>query len=299
MSWTTGTPTLDVVEAATVTHMSVPILHTKLGLRAGTAGRFCTGRYAFTNRTSTRYVPCPTQRLASESGQCQTCADSDEFRFAHRFHQGGPAPVALQRYMAQPHWVYIATFADATSKVGTVAEVRKRSRIDEQGAVVASYVAKANNGRAARGMEDAVTRTLAIRQSIRRDAKVAALVNAVPHGVLVEQHRQMVERAIAFLARSPWAPDAELVVEPWNPPIGMGLAVGLQPAGGWMAYPHDLRTGDHGLYVDACVGSIVLARAEDAPDAMRFVVDIGSLKGLRMISGEFRSPATTIQGQLF
>jgi hypothetical protein len=290
---------MDVVETATAAHTKIPILGRKLGLRAGTPGRFCTGRYRFANRTSTEYVPCPTQQLATESGQCQMCADADEFRFAHRSHQGGPEPVALQQYMVQPHWLYVATFADANSKIGTAAESRKKSRIDEQGALVASYVAKARNGYAARGMEDAVTRAMAIPQSMRRGAKVAALLAAMPHSELVRHHHQVVEGAIDYLARSSWARVAELVVEAWRPPPDMDSFVGSLPVRGCTAYPHDLRSGEHGLYIDACVGSIALARIQDAPDAMRFVVDVGALKGLRVVSGDFASPTTGIQGQLF
>jgi hypothetical protein len=42
--------------------------------------------------------------------------------------------------MSQPHWLYIATFTHAASKVGTVAAPRRKSRLDEQGPLYATYL---------------------------------------------------------------------------------------------------------------------------------------------------------------
>jgi hypothetical protein len=277
-----------------VRHLRIPLIGRYVGFQVATATRFCTGRYRFVNGIHTEYLPCPDQEAATHSAQCQRCAGCDEFRFVHHFHVGGYAPDPLLQYMAQPHWVYIATFADGSSKVGTAADARKQSRIDEQGAVAAAYVARAADGRAARILEDAVTRDLTITQFRRRAAKVAALASPMARHLITANHTRVVEDVVSLLGKI--VPDTEAVVtnESWHPPAESKVLFDDVPSGGWHTYRHDLRTGGHGLFVDACAGPALLVRTYDAPDATRFVVDMGSIKGLRVLPGEFVSPESVI-----
>ncbi|MEU6997287.1 DUF2797 domain-containing protein [Nonomuraea sp. NPDC046570] len=279
--------------------MKVPLRNRRLGIRVTAPERYCTGRYGFVDEIGTELVPCPAHQPAASGGQCAQCATRDEFRQAHHFHIGGSTSSALVRYMAQPHWLYIATFADATSKVGTAAELRKRSRVDEQGAAMASYVARTSDGKVARNVEDAITRALNVPQTKRRNAKVAALAAPAPRRDIAAQHARTVGQVSELLAG--WDHTAGLTpkAEPWTPPAGVDMFLDSPPAGGWARYPHDLQAGEHGFHVDACAGPAVLARTQPSDDATRFVIDLGGLKGLRITTGDFVSPESMTQSALF
>jgi hypothetical protein len=300
VSWRTGAPGLDVVEIATGAAMQIPLMGRRLGLRSATPGRYCTGRYAFVNDTATEHVPCPEQRLAESGGQCPRCASRDEFRLVHHMHRAGQVSPALVRYMAQPHWVYIATFADAAGKVGTAADLRKKSRIDEQGAVMATYVARTSGGRDARNVEDAMTDVLAVAQTRRRSAKVAALASPSPREVVLADHVRMVDRA-AELVEGISIGNAGVTAqrEAWVVPAETQRFVMAPRSEGRVPYPHDLLAGEHGFYVEACAGQAILARTKSSEDEVRYVVDIGALKGSRVIAGSFVSPQSIVQSALF
>lgn len=300
VSWADGAPALDLSDVGTAAAVRVPLLTHRLGYRVATPGRFCTGSSAFVpDENRTARVPCPNRRPAVKSGQCGQCAARDEFKFAHRFHTGGYASPALTRYMAQPHWLYIATFADGSSKVGTAVDQRKRTRLDEQGAIMASYVARAADGKSVRIAEDSVTSQLAVTQYRRRNAKTAALASPAPHDTIAANHTRTVERATELLAA--WKPDSGItpVTESWTPPAELNLFRDRRPTGGWTAYPNDLKTGDHGFVVEACSGPAVLARIESAADAPRYIADLGELKGARIILGDYASSASMFQDSLF
>jgi hypothetical protein len=299
ISWVPGVPTLDLVEVASVRHIRVPVIGQHVAFRAAAPDRFCTGRYGFADRTGIEYVPCPRQGLAVQSAQCEACASLDEFRFAHNFHNGGYTPPALAEYMNQPHWVYVATFADASSKVGTATDARKRSRIDEQGAVQASYVAHARDGRAARILEDAVSRELAVTQYRRRVDKVAALAAPVDRESIDAAHQQVTQRVLTLLAGVGRGGSAEVGIEQWHPPAETRMMLDATPPRGWQLYQHDLRSAGHGFFIDACAGPALLVRTTMEPDAERYVVDMGRVKGRRIVAGAFVSPESVVQDALF
>jgi hypothetical protein len=303
VSWRTGAPCLDVIDVEARTPYQFPMFLKRLGVKRGTSGKFCTGRFGIVAETSTERVPCAAERLAKRSGQCEQCAAQDEFKLIHHVHTGGQATPALTRYMAQPHWVYIATFADAASKVGTAAELRKKSRLAEQGPIMASFVARAADGKIARYIEDAVTRTLEVSQFKRGAAKVAALASPVDSRIIAEHHDKTVKRAGEMV--DDWARRSSGVAplaERWNRPEEMEPFLGPRQAGGWTPYPHDLQSGQHRLFVDACAGQGLLARtseSEQDDDPVRYTVDLGKLKGLRIVTGDYSSPEFSVQSALF
>ncbi len=297
VDWPDRRPELDLVAVDTGADRSSPLLHSRLGLRIVAAGPFCLGA---TRTVDGRiaHVPCPRQARAVSGRQCEECAAQDEFRFAHHVHLGGYVPDALARYLEQPHWVYVATFADATSKVGTASGPRKTSRLDEQGAVRATYVAYTPDGRMARVFEDAITERAGIAQTKRRMTKATALERPAPPEALDAEHRGAVEQAIEVLAARSDLPGVELHRDPWEPPAAtIGFFADI-PIGGWLPYPHNLLGGDHGFHIDAVAGSTVLARLR-ADDDVRYVVDLGSLAGCRIALGAYASPDTPVQMSLF
>jgi hypothetical protein len=102
--------------------------------------------------------------------------------------------------MNQPHWLYLATFADGATKVGTAAEPRKQSRLDEQGAMRATYLTTTPDGRAVRHLEDAVTRGLQIPQTVRAMTKLKALANLTDLTTATATHDHHVARVVDALA---------------------------------------------------------------------------------------------------
>jgi hypothetical protein len=297
VAWPDRRPELDLVAVDTGAYQPTALLHGRLGLRMVAAGPFCLGATRTVDRRLAR-LPCPRQARAVSGRQCEECAAQDEFRFAHHVHLGGYVPDALARYLDQPHWVYVATFADATSKVGTASGPRKTSRLDEQGAVRATYVAHTPDGRIARVFEDAITERAGIAQTKRRATKAAALERPATAETLGAEHRDAVGQAIEVLASRADHPGVELHREPWEPPTAMLGFFDDIPIGGWLPYPHNLLGGDHGFHIDAVAGSTALARLRDHDD-VRYVVDLGALAGCRIALGSYVSPDTPVQMSLF
>jgi len=298
IGWRTGVPSLDVVDVALVQAEHIPLMQGFLGFRATSSRYYCTGRYGFFLETDTMLVPCPSNAVAVKSGQCVDCATRDELRFAHHYHTGGRVSMALAHYMSQPHWVYIATFADGSSKVGTATDVRKRSRLDEQGAVIASYIARTADGKLARYVEDSVTIKLGITQRKTRSAKLAALARPLSQSAIESAHSAVLDR-VAPLVGS-YAQESSSITalrDPWLPTPGVKAIITNPPAGGWPVYPHDLSTSEHGLSVLACCGQAALVQAKSSDEP--YLVDLGKLRGIRFTFGEFSSPSTAVQSTLF
>ena len=144
------------------------------------AGKHCLGHHKVHGPADRDHVLCPARAQAVKGSQCERCFVVDDSRLIHDFHRGGRVPPGLRAYLMQPHWLYIATFASGASKVGTAADLRKWKRLAEQGAVVARYVARADDGRVVRILEDLVTRDAGLPQQVRSAAKAAALTGPAP-----------------------------------------------------------------------------------------------------------------------
>lgn len=293
VTWATGAATILLADTASAALGHIEVRGRQVGLKVADAARFCTGRYAFTGTYGVQPLPCPQQAIAVTSGQCASCLEQDEFRFAHQVHKGGYALPALTAYLGQPHLLYIATFAHAASKVGTAAVPRRRTRLDEQGPMFATYLTEAPDGRAVRYLEDTLSRELNLAQTVRGTAKRAAL--ATPDlGRARAAHERIVESALSVLEsrgigtdQQEWVPPAESLALR-SPERGQERAV----------YPHDLREGEHGFSIESCSGSQALVRLP-ADTGVRYVLDLNFLKGHRILIGDYTSPQTAHQGSLF
>ncbi|MEV4333495.1 DUF2797 domain-containing protein [Streptomyces sp. NPDC049597] len=291
ITWATGAPRLLLAPLPGGPLAYAEFMNQRLGFQVSGTGRWCTGRYRFADTVHVEPLACPDRATAVQSGQCARCSGQDDFRFAHQVHQGGHAPQALIRYMDQPHWLYLATFADGTTKVGTAAEPRKRSRLDEQGALFATYLAKTADGRAVRHLEDALTRRLQVPQTVRAAAKLRALAELRDLSAARTAHHKDVARAARALAEM----NVAAVQEAWAAPAaGDRLRTA---AGERVLYPHDVREGEHGFTTVSCVGSQALAVLDD--DDPGYLLDLGALKGRRITLGHFTSPDTAVQASLF
>lgn len=293
ITWATGKPAL--LLADTTGHLGqIEVMGLDLGLRVASPARYCTGRYRFSGTFHVEPVPCPQRAEASSNGQCSRCLEQDEFRFAHHVHDGGHVTPSLAAYMSQPHWLYVATFAHGASKAGTAAAPRRKSRLDEQAAMCATYLTEAPDGRAVRHLEDAVSRELGMPQAARGTAKITGLLSPDP-GRIRMLHERAVQDAAAVLAAS----GIRTIREEWAPPPPGAALLSPQPAGERATYPHDLRQGQHGFRIESCAGTVVLVRLSDDPEAVRYVIDLNVLKGRRVVFGDFSSPPATIQALLF
>lgn len=295
ITWATGVPTLLLTDTQTRSLDRVPVVGRRLGIAVTSQVRYCTGRYAIVDTTRVQPVPCATQDEALPGdSQCRACQRSDEFRYVHRAHQGGEVPPAARAYLAQPHWLYIATFANAASKVGTAAAPRKRSRLDEQGPIFATYLAQTPDGVSVRHLEDAVGTEAGLPQTVRGATKLAALTNV--DTLRVEAvHLRSVNAAVAALSRMGIA----AAPQRWQPPAESRVLLdGL----GWpppTVYPHELREGEHGFHVLGCLGTTLLFRLTSHDDAPTYIADLSAMSGQRVQRGSYTSPPAAIQSYLF
>ncbi|GAB3247294.1 DUF2797 domain-containing protein [Arthrobacter pigmenti] len=217
--------------------------------------RHCLGYSTVHGPKQREQFACATHSTAERGFQCGQCFARDDFRYLHDIHRSGFAPPGMQAYVDQQHWLYVATFADGTCKVGTASDRSKFSRLAEQGAVAARYVAWARDGRIVRHLEDAVTQNLGLVQAVRSSSKFAALANPLPPGEVdginaaaAARVRQMLdangglgEYVTDNAGESPTG--SHTVEEQWARPAGAGVVCESRGA---LTYPHDLATGSHG-----------------------------------------------------
>lgn len=92
------------------------------------AGCYCSGyAVARTDATGFAHLPCPKAEIITKGKQCPRCLALDEFAPIHRVHQGARMTEAALAYVDLEHYLYIATFPDGTSKVGTSSLLVKNS----------------------------------------------------------------------------------------------------------------------------------------------------------------------------
>ena len=280
------------------------------GTRLGFAvlpGSWCLGYTAVASRTERTGVPCPDRAPAARGHQCGPCFARDDTRHMHDFHRSGIAPPGLRDYLAQEHWLYVATFAHGASKVGTAAAPGKWRRLAEQGAVAARYVALAADGRTVRVLEDAVTARLGIGQAVRAAAKAAGLATAPANdgGTPDALNARLAHAVRGFLRDVRHGAEREpftVVEEDWTPPGVSGPLLQAWRQARTQAYPGRpkagrLGEGEHGFTVDAVLGQVLLVRLADSP--VPFVADAASLKGRLLRPGGQATAAPAVQEPLF
>lgn len=259
-------------------------------------GLWCLGHSKVHGPQDRTHVLCPDAAPAERGKQCGQCFARDDFRLMHDFHRGGAVPPGLRSYLMQPHWLYLATFANGATKVGTASAPRKWQRLAEQGAVRASYLAHADDGHVVRVLEDLVTRELGTVQLVRSSAKAAGLLQPLPDVELSAINKQAAARTRGLLDGLAMG-GFSTVEEEWQRPAFAEEACGLSGAGMRHAYPQRFDGGGHGFTVRSVSGAIALVSlpGEDAG----FIAQLGGLKGRRIESGNYRTEVPALQDSLF
>lgn len=259
----------------------------------GVPARFCLGYASVQGAEGSVHHRCPTDRPAERGFQCGSCFARDEMRYMHDYHRSGIAPPGLKLYLAQQHWLYIATFADGTTKVGTASQRSKWSRLADQGALVARYVARADNGSVVRQLEDSVSTNLPPTQFVRGAAKYAALLHPRPPLHLEQMNRAMadvVRGYVAGLALGGFEP----VDEQWQ---RSSYAEAVALPGRRTAYPQPLDSGAHGMQLESILGPNALVGLDGVEG--KFLVDLGALKGIKIVCGDYQTDIPALQESLF
>ncbi|WP_248759515.1 DUF2797 domain-containing protein [Pseudarthrobacter sp. SSS035] len=275
----------------------------RLGFAVAHHGRFCLGHHKVHSASSRDHILGPASAPAVKGKQCERCFVMDDSRLIHDFHRGGRVPAGLRTYLLQDHWLYVATFAGGASKVGTASHLRKWNRLAEQGAVVARYVARAEDGRVVRLLEDMVTREAGLAQQVRSAAKAEALAGPLPAAALDginERHAAAVRTLLGQAAVEGFTPESfspegfSIVDELWVRPA---QAAGLCATTARHAYPHPVEQGKHGFGINALSGSNALASLAGTDAA--FVVNLGRLAARAIVLGDFASEVPAVQEPLF
>ncbi|MUK02411.1 DUF2797 domain-containing protein [Vibrio cholerae] len=256
--------------------------------------RYCLGFHRVHGRTDRTWVPCAGQAPAERGYQCGRCFAQDDVRFMHDVHRSGIAPAGLKRYLDQPHWLYVATFADGSTKVGTASHPRKHARLVEQGAVVAQFVAHAADGRVVRVVEDEVTRSVGLPQAVRSGTKAASLCTPLAPARLERVNDGFALAARGLLAGGIGIDGYEVVHEEFDPPPSWASVLGQR---GLQPYPEPLGHGRHGFTIREVLGPSALVSI-DGSDLL-FVADLAQLKGRRLRFGTFSTPVPAVQEALF
>lgn len=266
---------------------------TSLGFRVLPGQKYCLGHVLVYSAIKREHVLCPDGAQAVRGYQCQRCFVADNARLIHDFHRGGRVPPGLRDYLMAQHWLYVATFANGDSKVGTASHPRKWNRLAEQGAVVARYIARADDGRVVRLLEDMVTRDVGLAQQVRAVTKTAALTSPQPAGDLKRRNAASVRAAQAVLMTTAIT-GFDVVDETWVRPRQAAV---LCAPGNRLRYPQPLDAGTHGFTVASLSGSQALVRVAGAE--VDFVVDLGALKGRLVELGNFTTEVPSLQEALF
>jgi len=299
VSWDSSVPVLRLMSPQVEFSEVALAQGASLGLRVA-PGLWCLGHTKVHGPGDRTHVPCPGGSPAERGKQCGACFARDDSRLMHDFHRGGSVPSGLRAYLMQPHWLYVATFANGATKVGTASAPRKWNRLAEQGAVHASYVAHAEDGRIVRVLEDLVTRDLGLVQQVRSAAKVTGLVEprtGVELAAVNRQHSGRVRELLGGLAMTGYS----VVEEEWERPA---LADTLCNArtGLRHPYPATFDGGGHGLRVRSLSGAIALVGLPDASGNEvegSFVADLGALKGRKVEFGPHTTEIPALQDSLF
>lgn len=293
MSWVNSEPLVRVRHEREPGSELVPLAGFALNYTAtADTPRLCVGHVPF--RGSLSYYDC-LKSPQPGSRTCERCSIVNA-TFAsnlHHAHTRGASELdpAIRDHLRQPNRLYLASFRDGSMKVGTSNQRRSQTRLEEQGAWMARYVALADDGFAVRDLEDDVTRELGFTQAVNASRKVRGLIAPLPDEQL---DAALATAAVAVGELIATNNDARIASldETWRHPKAAAIATRKI-----YSYPSKLTSGGHDLEVVTAVGRTAIARRPGSDDWFAF--DLGPLFGLQLTMGGAVSDEITIQDSLF
>ncbi|MCW4464113.1 DUF2797 domain-containing protein [Glutamicibacter sp. MNS18] len=241
--------------------------------------KWCLGYVRMSDDGRRSHHICPRTKALNSGTQCAACRRLDQTKFMHHFHKTGEAPEGLRRYLEQPHFLYVASFANGTTKVGTTSTQSKWTRLVTQGAVSARYIARAADGAAIRILEDLVTEHCGLRQQVRQKAKIQGLCSW-EHNLdsLESLNTGQAERARAFLAaqRGLEGYGITLLDEPWQQPEYGRSVVRAWDDRSLQAWPGGLPGRKISLQLRGVLGQSLMV--DTGPETNLVVLDAAELK---------------------
>lgn len=268
--------------------------------------KYCSGyARAMEKETGFETVSCPEHALIEKGKQCARCEARDEFSAMHGIHRGARLAPAAQAYANLEHWLYIATFPDGSSKVGTSSLFSKPRRLDEQAVALATYIAHAKDGAQVRVWEDLVSREAGLAQGKLVSTKYKAWTSPCSATDIQAEHKKSVSLAKwALMEASLDAFDAvidenQIIGEPWVPSAAMEQAYDSilnEEAPSLPAYP-SLWDALNGFYVVGATGKFLVAHFGD-PE-VKFLLNLADLINRVMLPSWEVSPQPEVQSSLF
>lgn len=246
-----------------------------------TPTRFCNGySQAKEEGIGFTHTPCPEGSSLTKGKQCDRCLARDDFSAMHSIHRGATVTGAAAAYADLEHWLYIATFPDGTSKVGTSSLHSKPRRLDEQAVACATYIAHATDGRQVRIWEDLVSQEAGLVQIKQVKAKFKAWSNPLPATHIKEAHDKAVQLATWALQEAALFEDfideEQIIAEPWEPSLPMhrayeALTTEPKPLTGFPS----LTQHSAGFYTLGATGKFLIAHLGD-PDHT-FIINLAEI----------------------
>ncbi len=295
LTWSTGEPMVRLRRGDEPSSL-FPVVGMNLTYRVDPDGvRRCIGHTGAKKRDEP--IDCPNTPEAG-SKTCTSCSVKNAL-FAGSLHHShlrgeGSADPEMAAHLAQPNRVYLAAFRDGSVKVGTSTTKRADTRLAEQGAWMARFVADTENGIAVRQLEDLITSRLGLTQSVTITRKLTGLAQPRTddwlNGVLLrhaEQVRELIRSLDGTDVSSVTPADAA-----WSNPALI--------AGDWPTvhrYPHRLSAGSHEVCARSAVGSAIAFTRPGSTDT--FVADVRQLFGVPLLIGEAAPEPVTVQDSLF
>ena len=292
--WSGRTPHLRVRHAQDEPSVVIPLAGQTLRYRTDESAEItCVGHVPF--RGTADYVDC-SRRPEPASRVCYRCAVV-EATFASNLHHAhtrrtAELDPAVAHHLAQPNRLYLAGFRDGSIKIGTSTRSRSGTRLAEQGAWIARYVAETADGRTVRELEDAVTDILGIGQSVSTSRKRKGLVSPTPDDVLLATLDRAAARVASIIEADGVNVDLDGTDSTWRHPMTDAIA-GQRI----VDYPLALTTGRHDLVLETAIGRLIIARRPEGDD--RFVLDPAPLAGRWLDVGDYGSDEIAIQDSLF
>lgn len=268
----------------------VPLQGLELQFSVNVMDRVCLGHRSI-DVAGQPYVDC--RKPIDEPGlaKCRRCRAVDA-RFAANLHHAHTKPLgqidaAVRGHLDQVNYLYLAGFRDGSVKIGTSSGGRRFTRLSEQGAWFAEFVATAADGIAVRVAEDLVTAELGIAQSVSIGRKLAGMAQPIADAELRETLQVLADRVAMLVAGLP-----NVSIERDSFACAAVADAVWDRVG---AYPLKLGSGAHEFQVSSTCGR--LAALERGSDA--FVANLGELYGRPFTVGNVEPDDVLVQDSLF